>query len=200
MGTEEVVLRIGASSEAGYTKRVAGAMGWRLREKGFFKARAVKQQAVNTAIKAIAIVNKRVAEAGVVLSADLFFSQTDGVDARGSTAVEMTVHEVSSQPPAEFLDYRVSGSGEDSAGVLKLAGAIAGPAREGKGIRLRCIGSGAVYKAVMACVTAKGYIYANGMEASFVPSWESMPGKDELSHVSLIRIDFWGTKIDQRQD
>lgn len=199
-GTEngDVVLKISASKDPGYTKKVAGAMSWRLRESGFFKARAVKTEAVNTATKAVAIVNEWVLPVGVTLSMDLTFSPADdakGQDGQDATAIAMTVQDVSDVPrPGEFVDYKVSGKQSEEDLIPRLAGAIAAPARHGKGVRLRCIGPKAVYRAVMACTIAKGYICPNGMDAIVIPTWDSLPQPDDKPPVSLIQLDFWGKK------
>jgi stage V sporulation protein SpoVS len=143
---------------------------------------------VNTAIKAVAIVNQRVSAAGVTLGVDLLFAKAE----QTSMAVAMTIQEVTHARPAEFLEYRVSGrsDGDDKVLINKLAGAMASPVREQKGVRLRCIGASAVYRAIMACATAKGFICPNGLEAVVVPSWDTI-GQDG-KEVSLIQVDFWG--------
>ena len=40
--SDEVILRVSSNKEPTYVKKVAGAVGWQLREKGCCKARAVK--------------------------------------------------------------------------------------------------------------------------------------------------------------
>lgn len=186
---QEVILKVSSSKDAGYAKKVAGAMSWRLREHGYCKARAIKADAVNTAIKAIAIVNQRVSAAGVTLGVDLLFAKAE----QDSTAVAMTIHEVTCPRPAEFLEYRVAGKpdGDEKAIINKLAGAMASPAREQKGVRLRCIGASAVYRAVMACAVAKGFICPNGLDSVVIPSWDTI-GQDGEKEISLIQMDFWG--------
>ncbi len=188
---EEVILKIKSKKDSGYAKSVAGAMSWQLREQGFFKVRAVKADAVNTAVKAIAIVNQRVS--GVVtLSMDLVFSQMDASSSDG-TAIAMTVSDADSPRPEHFIEYKVSGKPDEQDIATKLAGAIAAPVRDNKGVRMRCIGPNAVYRAIVACTIAKGYIYANGLEAVVVPTWDSVPqpGKEPIS---LIQIEFWSKK------
>lgn len=190
-----VVLRVSSSRDPGYVKRVAGAMTWQLRDNGFCTVRAVKSDAVNTAIKAIAIVNQRVSQAGLNFAIDLCLSPADSEDGAASTAVEMVVYENETLRPGAPLEYKVSGkkdAGPDL--VSKLAGAVSSPARQGNCVRLRCIGPSAVYRGVMACCVAKGYIYTNGLDAIIVPSWDSLPVKDGEKPVSLIQLDFWGSK------
>jgi len=194
---EEVILMVSASKDAGYAKKVAGAMSWRLREKGFFKVRAVNQDAVNTATKAIAICNQRVAAAGVVLFAELFFSKAENEDGSVATAIEMNVQEVDTARPEVFSEYRVSGKQDhDKNANNKLAEAIAAPVRDGKGVSLKCIGPAAVYRAIMASTIARGLVFPNGLHAIVVPSWDSIPNEDsEKPAISLIKLDFWGKKI-----
>ena len=59
---EKVLLKVSASPEEGYCKKVAGAITWRLREVGYCRLRAIKAEAMNSAIKAMAIVNARLAK------------------------------------------------------------------------------------------------------------------------------------------
>ena len=193
---EEVILKVSASKDAGYAKRVAGAMSWRLREAGFFKARAVKQDAVNTAVKAVAICNQRVSAAGVVLYMELFFGKAENDDGSVATAIEMSVQEVDAPRPETFVDYRVSGKqDQDKNAAMKLAEAVAAPVREGKGVSMKCIGPAAVYRAIMASTIARGLVFPNGFSAVIVPSWDSLPQEDESKPpISLIKLDFWGKK------
>lgn len=193
---EDIVLMVSACKEAGYAKKVAGAMSWRLREKGFFKARAVKQDAVNTATKAIAICNQRVSAAGVVLYAELFFSKAENEDGSVATAIEMNVQEVDAPRPETFSEYRVSGKqDQDKNAAMKLAEAVAAPVREGKGVTMKCIGPAAVYRAIMASTIARGLVFPNGYLAVVVPTWDSLPNEDPTKPpISLIKIDFWGKK------
>ena len=195
--TEEVILRISSSKDPGYVKRVAGAMAWQLRDKGFCKARAIKVDAVNTAIKAVAIVNQRVFQAGLTLAIDPYLSsvESETETETASTAIEMIVHDADCPRPGKFIDYKVSGKRtDDKSLVTRLAGAIASPVRKGAGIAMRCIGPSSVYRAMMASCIAKGYIYTNGMDAIIVPTWDSF-SSDQEQPVSLIRLDFWGKKI-----
>lgn len=192
--SEEVVLKISANKDPGYAKRVAGAMGWQLREKGFVKARAIKQDAINSATKALAICNQRAAAADVILCMDMFFSKSENDE--GGTAIEMTIKENDAQRPAEFVEYKVSGKPDQEKNVaMCLAEAIAAPVRDGKGVSLKCIGPAAVYKAVLASTIAKGLIFPNGFEAIVIPAWQSLQ-QDNLPPISLINIDFWGRKIE----
>lgn len=190
---EEIILKISAKRDAGYAKRVAGAMTWRLQEKGFFKARAVKQDAVNTAVKAIAICNQRVAPADVTLYMQLFLRPASNNDGKSATAIEMTVQETDTPRPEKFVEYKVSGKDEKN-GPQKLAEAIAGPARDGTGISMKCIGPAAVYRAILASTMARGLIFPNGFDAIVVPSWETIKKADDKV-ISLIKLDFWSKKI-----
>lgn len=193
--TTGVVLRVSASKEPGYVKRVAGAISWQLRDKGFCKLRAVKVDAVNTATKAVAIINQRVSQAGLKFAIDLVFSPADSDGNQTSTAIEMTVQDTANARPGEFVEYKVSGQKNSGDVVAKLAGAIAAPVRQGKGVALRCIGPAAVYRAVTACCVSKGYIYTNGLDAVVVPTWDSLPSdREEKKTVSLLQIEFWGEK------
>lgn len=190
---DEIVLKISAKRDAGYVKRVAGAMTWRLQEKGFFKARAVKQDAVNTAIKAIAICNQRVALADITLYIQLFLKEASTNDGKAGTAIEMLVQETDTARPAKFVEYKVSGKDEKN-GPQKLAEAIAGPVRAENGVTMKCIGPAAVYRAIMASTMARGLIYPNGLDAIVVPSWDTIT-KAEDKVISLIKLDFWSKKI-----
>lgn len=197
MAQDEVVLKISAKKDPGYAKRVAGAMTWRLREAGWLRARAVKQEAVNTAIKAIAICNQRVAAASVVLQMDLSFSPSENDGGKPATAIEMFIKEVDAQKPANFVDYKVSGkTSEESDSPSKLALAVAQAAKDGNGITMRCIGPAAVYKGVMASTMARGTMFSNGFDTVIVPSWETAAQEDGSS-ISLIRIDFWPIPLRQ---
>lgn len=193
---EEVILKVSACKDAGYAKRVAGAMTWRLREQGFFKARAIKQDAINSATKAVAICNQRVAAAGVVLSMELFFSKAENPEGNVATAIEMTVQETDAVRPETFIEYKVSGKQDhDKNAPMKLAEALAAPARENKGICMKCIGPGAVYRAMMAATIARGLIYPNGYNSIVVPNWDSLPQENDLPPISLIKLEFWGKSI-----
>lgn len=191
---DDVVLKVSSSKEQGYAKKVAGAISWRLRETGICKIRAIKMDAVNTSVKAIAIVNQRLAAAGMQFGLDPFFSEVvDGPE--GTTAIFMCVEEAPSEKPSEFVEYKVSGK-ESEEIETKLAGAIAAPVRNGKSVRMRCIGPSAVYRGMYAATIAKGYIYPNGLRSIVVPTWTSMPASDPvLTPISLIQLEFWGCKI-----
>ena len=191
---KEVILKVSGSKAPDYAKKVAGAMLWRLREQGFVKVRAVKRDAVNATIKALAICNQRVAPANVVLGMELFFSKTEKQDIKFSTAIEMMIQEIDLRG-VNFLEYRVSGKEEaDRTTALKLAEAISVPVKEGKTVSLKCIGPIAVYKAILASTIARGLIYTNGMQAFVIPTWESLP-RENLPPISLIRLDFIGKKL-----
>jgi stage V sporulation protein SpoVS len=195
----DIVLKVSANKDPSYPKKVAGAIGWRLREAGYCKIRAIKMDAVNTAIKAAAIINQRTKPAGVTFGLDFFFASPEDIrledEAEPTTAVAMTMHEVTSSPPAEVLEYKVSGKSEDGEeAVNRLAGALASPARGGKGIRMRCIGAAAVYKAVLACIVARGYLHPNEMEVIAIPTWDTVVQQDKP--ISLIQIEFWAKKME----
>jgi len=194
---QEVVLKVSAKKDPGYAKKVAGAMSWRLREEGFCKTRAVKQDAVNIATKALAICNQRVSEAGIVFYMELFFSKAENPEGKFATVIEMTIQENDCPRPAEFVEYKVAGKQDtDKNGPMKLAEAIAAPARDGKGISMKCIGPSAVYKGILASTIARGLIYPNGFETIVIPSWSSLPQEDpNVPPISLINLDFWGKKI-----
>jgi stage V sporulation protein SpoVS len=200
---EEVVLKIRSCKDAKYTRKVAGAMSWQLREKGYCKTRAVKMDAINTATKAVAIVNQWLASAGLTMSMDPIFTPVENANpgspegtGENATAIALMIEDASDLTrPGEFLEYRVSGK-DDENGVPKLAGAIAVPIRQGKGIRLSCIGPSAVYRAVRACTVAKGYVYPNGLKAIIVPTWGSLSVEGK-GPISLIKIDFWTVPIEQ---
>ena len=200
---KEVILKIRSCKDAQYTRKVAGAMSWQLREKGYCKVRAVKMDAINTATKAVAIVNQWLASAGLTMSADPIFTpvenaQPENPEGTGehTTAIALMIEDASELTrPSEFLEYRVSGKNDED-GVSKLAGAIAVPIRQGKGIRLSCIGPSAVYRAIRACTVAKGYVYPNGLKAVVVPTWGNLTREDK-DPISLIKIDFWAIPIDQ---
>ena len=193
MAEEPVLIKVSASSEAGYAKRVAGAMAWQLRENGFLRCRAVKAHAVNNAVKAIAICQQRVAAASVTLAADPVFGKPEGN--APATAIEMVVRETDAPRPEIFLEYKVSGKiNDDKNMALKLAEAVAAPVREGKGVVLKCIGPAAVYRGILASTIAKGLVFPNAIEAVMVPSWASLDA-DGAEPVSVIRIEFWGRAI-----
>lgn len=193
--SEDVIIKVSSSKEKGYAKKVAGAISWRLRETGYCKVRAVKMDAVNTAIKAVAIVNQRLVDAGVQFSISPFFTQvTDGPT--DVTAIFMRIEESTGPRPVEFIEYKISGKTEESDAETKLAGAIAVPVRTGKSVKMRCIGPSSVYRGIYAATIAKGYIYPNGLEAIIVPTWVTMPPESpDLQPVSLIQLEFWGKKI-----
>jgi stage V sporulation protein SpoVS len=188
---EEIILRISSNAAPDYVKKVAGAMGWQLRENGMFKVRAVKTQAVNIATKAIAICNQRVSQAGVVLCVEPVFGKADDADDKSVTALEMVVQETIYPCPDKFLEYRVSGRKCDNKISPKLAEALAAPVRDGKGVEMKCIGPSAVYRAMLASTIARGLLFPNGMDAVIVPVWDSIP-RENAPPLSMIKIRFWG--------
>ncbi len=188
----EIILKISSSKESGYSKKVAGAIGWRLRETGLCSLRAVKMVSCNTAIKAIAIVNKKVSQAGAKFAINACFASTEKENKEDSTAIAIELFDVSEYKlPNEFLEYKVSGEENDDENIVtKLSGAIAPVIRGGKGISLRCIGPAAVYRALKACIVTKGYVYSNGIELICVPIWASIAGQNGKD-ISLIQIDVY---------
>jgi stage V sporulation protein SpoVS len=196
---EEVVLRVSSRKDAAYVKKVAGAVAWQLRENGYCKVRAVKADAVNTAIKAVAITNERLSQAGMTFVLDLFFSAADsGKQKNASTVIEMTIHELeeASSRPGNFVEYRVSGSKtQPKESSKRLAGAISSRADGDTGVRLRCIGPTSVYHAVKACCLAKGLAYSNGLQSIVVPTWSNFQPQEEKPPVSFIQLDFWTKKL-----
>jgi len=192
---EEVILKVSSSKDKGYAKKVAAAMGWRLREVGYCRARAIKEAAVNSAVKAIAITNERVKEAGIKFGVAPVFGKAEATDDPAAVAICMMVEAVNGKPPAKFAECKVSGKkteGGDHAAATRLATAINGMALGGKGVALKCIGPDAVYRAIMGCVMARSSGYANGMKSEIVPTWETVQAK--TGRISLIRIDFWYEK------
>lgn len=191
LSEKDVVLKISASKEPGYAKRVSAAMSWRLRECGFVKARCVKEISTNTAIKAVASCNQKVKEANVLLGINLFYSKINNQ----TTAIEMIVEDVFDRPcPDKHVEYRVSGKNDSE---KKLAEAITEACLSGNKVSLKCIGSSAVYKATMASVDAKGKVFSSGYSALIVPKWETVLVVHEgvEKEVSLINIDFIGIKL-----
>lgn len=190
---QEVILKVSGSKDAGYAKKVAGAMTWRLREEGFCKARAVKQDAVNSAMKALAICNERVAEAGMSFSVDLTFSEAQNDSGKAGTAVEMVIQEADAAKPESFLDFKVSGKAEQDSAMKNLAEAVAGRVREGKGVNMKCIGPTAVYRAIMAATVARGLVFPNGYDCVVVPKWDTIE-RENAPPISFLNIAFWGKK------
>ena len=202
LNNKDIILRIASSKDQDYAKKVAGAIGWRLREQGLCKVRAIKMTAVNTAVKALAIVNQRIEQANMTMGIDPFFGEVnDGKDEENSTAIVMTIREVQIDGTKEIIEYKVSGKQEvgtatDSDLATKLAGAIAGAVRQGKTVRMRCIGPASVYRAIYAATIAKGFIYPNGYESMIIPTWTTMPSIVEGGPlISLLQLDFIGSKI-----
>jgi stage V sporulation protein SpoVS len=202
-GEEEVVLRISGKYEKGYVKRVAGAICWRLRDVGVAYLRAVKKEAIYNAIKAVARAQTKVAQADVVLAVDFSLVEaqpgkgwTASDSSRGEHAVEMTVREVTSEKPEEFVEYKVSGKFGDGIDkeADKLSAAICPLLRDGKGARLRCIGASSVNKGVRGIIVAKGQSYANGIVLDATPVWTHMPGEGGKNDSYIIVIDVWGTR------
>lgn len=190
---KDVVLRISSSKDEGYTKKVAGAISWRLRETGSCRLRAIRTDAVNSAIKALAIVNKRTEEIGLAFEVDPTFDAVVEEHARAN-AIEMEALE-SPTLPTEFAEYKISGKDDSNDSCCKLAGSIALSLRSGRAVAMRCIGPMAVYKALYAATLAKGYSYSYGYRTHFVPTWFSMKSDQmEDGYVSVIQILCWGTK------
>lgn len=191
---QPVTLKISSSKEPGYAKSVAGAMGWLLREHGFCKARAIKMDAVNTAIKAIAIVNQRVAIAGISFQADMCLSPVS--DGEG-TAIAINIEEAVDAKASEYLEFKVSSEKfDDSEVITRLAGAISSRILSGGmgAVVLKCVGPGSVYKAILACISAKGLLHINGLSCVVVPKWATITAADGKS-ISVIEIYFSNKKI-----
>lgn len=184
---EDVVLRVSGKKDSGYVKRVAGAIGWQMRERGTCRLRACRTDAVYAAVKAVATVNHRVSEAGVLLSINPFFAETDNEE---DSAISMSLKDVSDLGrPGHLVEYRVSGRPDaDDAIVTRLASAVSARAKKAV-VRMRCIGPMAAYRAILASTVAKGQVYPNGLEAVVVPTWAV--AEDENGKTSLINIDFW---------
>lgn len=188
--TEPVLLRVTASKELGYAKKVASAMLWRLRDcEGYCKARTMKETATNTAIKAVAICNQRVTTAAgqasdLVIGVDLRFSRPEG-----ATAIDMLIGDVG-VGTGKIRDYKVSG--KDGCEInAKLAEAICGACLEGDRVALKCIGPSAVYRAVIASTIAKGTLFASGLSSVIVPTWGSFPSTTDGDRpISFINIEF----------
>jgi len=193
---DDVVLKVSGSKRGQeYTKSVANAICWRLRDAGFCKACAVKMDAVNTAIKAIATTNKKVQKAGVVLSVDLSLADVPAKEGEPLKGVSMTIQETPIPKPAQFVEYKVSGKGDGLEELaVKLAYSVASLIRQGKGVKLRCLGPASVYKAVLAVITAKKGLLGERTELAAVPEWSSLTKAGSSETVSLIVIHLWGGK------
>ena len=169
-----------------------GAMQWRLREKGFFKARAIREVPISTAIKAIATLNEKVSVVNVVLEADVSFSKFDG-DMGGRekapTVVEMLVKESDEELPRNLKEFKVSAKDTSEAAIVKLSKAILMACGSGRGVRLRCVGSASIFKAIMACIIAKGNLFSSGKTSKLVPQWLTII--EDEKPISSILIDFW---------
>ena len=181
---ELVVLKVKGSKDPGYPKKVANAICWQLRDHGRCEMRAIRDEAVASAVKAIATANKKVEAADVTLSFDAVFAPLESSEDTSQSVLAFTIQEVSTERSGEVEEYRVSArKHSDEKEVSKLAGAIASEIRKGKTVVLRCVGPFAIYKSVRAVVMAKGYVFANGILTEAIPSWkilekESRDGKD----------------------
>ena len=105
---ESVTLKVKGSKEPDYPKRVANAICWQLRDHGVCQMRAVKDEAVAASIKAIAMANKKVEPAGVVLSFDVVFSSLESSEGTSPTVLAFTVQEVVAQA-GEKVEYKEIG-------------------------------------------------------------------------------------------
>lgn len=196
---DDVILRVSGQKSSDYTKRVSGAICWRIREVGVCLMRAVKSEAASTAVKAVAIANEKVAQADVILAIDPVLdeiNQSDGIGEE-SMALAMVVQEPTFPRPESAVELKVSGSPDsgmkgDQRAAARLAGAIASEVRKGNATALRCIGSMAVYKAIRAVALAKGYLFTNGISIQAIPTWISLEQGD--ASVSAIVIEVWGKK------
>lgn len=200
---ENIVLKISASHEEGYCKKVAGAISWRLRESGFCRLRAIKAEAVNSAIKALAIINGRLSreDKKIVFCIDPIFENIKDESGKTSLAVSMKITEVfeNETPPNDFVEYKVSSKRDDHEN--KLAGAIVAPVRDGKGVRMRCIGKLATYKCLYSSIIAKGTMYSYGVGVIMVPTWHTIQSdKSETGQISAIQLDVWGVPLIDEDD
>jgi len=191
---EEVILKVSSSKEKGYSKKVASAMGWRLREVGYCRARAIQAVAVNSMIKAVAITNERVKSAGIKFGIAPVFGKAEATDDPLAVAISIMIEAVANDPPKALNECKVSGKKDegDHEAATRLSKAVIGMSSTGGMVSMKCIGPEAVYRAVLASVMARSNAYANGMEAMIVPSWETAETKS--GKTSLIRIDFWLVK------
>lgn len=187
---KSVVLKVKGSKEPDYPKRVSNAICWQLRDHGVCEMRAVKDEAVAAAVKAIAMANKKVEPAGVTLAFDPVFSSLESLEGTSSTVLAFTVKEISTGQ-TEKIEYKVSARNhEDDKEVSKLAGAIAAMIRKGKTVILRCVGPCAIYKSVRGIVIAKGFVYANGILLESIPSWLTLHGEGkDGGDVSVLAIE-----------
>lgn len=191
---EEVILKVSSSKDKGYSKKVAAAMGWRLREVGYCQARAIQAMAVNSTIKAVAITNERVRQAGIKFGIAPTFDKATAADDPSAVAISVMIEAVTEYSPGTLIGCKVSGKEDlgDHASAVRLSGAITGITSGGKGVSLKCVGPKAVYRAVMASVMARSQAYGNGMDSVIVPTWETV--ETSSGKLSLIRIDFWNVK------
>ena len=187
---ESVTLKVKGSKEPDYPKRVANAICWQLRDHGVCQMRAVKDEAVAASIKAIAMANKKVEPAGVVLSFDAVFSSLESSEGTSPTVLVFTVQEVVAQA-GEKVEYKVSAKNhEDEKEVAKLAGAVAAMIRKNTNVVLRCVGPYAIYKSVRAIVIAKGFVFANGILLESIPSWLTLHGEGkDGGDISVLAIE-----------
>lgn len=167
-------------------------MQWRLREKGFFKARAIREGPISTAMKAVATLNEKVSVVNVTLETDLSFAKFDGKPYRNSgespTVIEMLVKECET-PPIILNDFKVSSKDTSEESIQKLAKAVSMSCHDVGGVRLRCIGTSSIYKAVMSVVIAKGIMFSGGKACRIVPQWMTILEDDHP--LSSVLIDFW---------
>ena len=168
-----------------YSKRVAAAMGWQLRDYGYCVARASGVEAVSTAMKAVAICNHRTQAVSVTLCVE---AELDRIEpGKPDMVVQMTIHEVDFQKPEKMRPYRISGQGDlDN----KLVQSLLRPIHAGDGISMSCIGPNAVYRATLAFINARSMLLPQ-IQAVMVPTWESILDKNQTP-LSLIRLDVWG--------
>ena len=168
-----VTLKVRGSKEPDYAKKLGNAICWQLRDHGICEMRAVKEEAVTAAVKAVAVANKKVKEAGVTLSFDAVFSSLESSEETSQSVLSFKIQEVEAESN-DNVDYKVSARNhEDEKEVAKLAGAIAAMVRKDKTVILRCVGPAAIYKCVKAIVVAKGYVFANGILLESIPFWKT---------------------------
>lgn len=185
-------LKISGKPGKEYVKKVAGAIGWQLREFGFCKFRAAGVLAVHVGIKASAINNRRLHAAGVTLGFEASHSELglQNKNKKDLTYVtEILIAEVTHARPGAFHEFRISSEGDPE----NLGRAISSKIKNNYGCRLKCIGAQTVYNAVEGLIRAKGELFENGLRVTTVPYWEVSTGYDDTS-VNVLCMDAWSYK------
>jgi stage V sporulation protein SpoVS len=160
-------------------------MGWQLRDHGYCITRAAGHQAVNTAIKAVAICNHRTQVVNVLLcvEAELERIEPDKPD----MVAQLVIREVDFPKPVKMREYKISGQGDSD----RLVRALLRPLQAGDGVSMNCIGPESVYRAVIAFVNVRSLLLPR-IETVIIPSWQSILDKKQTP-VNLIRLDVWGS-------